>query len=281
MNNKYSTFLRMFEKNEPSVVHAQNKELKELLDLHFLSSLDAMLKSWEHPIQVHLPDVRDEASSIETDSKNALGYFNQGMGLLFKDVQQESPLLTEWVNSIRESLGLSSITYGRCLVYATPDGKGTAPHFDQNINFVLQVHGTKKWRMAPNTHVQNPMTRHTMGLPIDPELSTYIDAPMPTEMPKDVQSFELKPGSLLYVPRGYWHETEAEGNALSLNFTFTAPTWLDLFTAALRSRLALSPEWRETAEVTSDEEFDLLLSALVDDLPNWKAADILDATESE
>ncbi|MCM0606341.1 MAG: hypothetical protein KA715_09645 [Xanthomonadaceae bacterium] len=107
------------------------------------------------------------------------------MGLLFKDVQILSPLLQEQLEQIRQSLSFSALTVSRCLVYATPDGKGTAPHFDQNINFVLQVRGTKKWSLAENTHVTHPLTRHTMGQPTDPELSTYIDSPMPNMMPKD------------------------------------------------------------------------------------------------
>lgn len=280
MKKNLDLFLEMYQKNEPSVAHDQIQQLKPLMDLHFLTSLDSMLKTWDTSIQVHLPDVRDESSSIDTTAKDASSYFDQGMGLLFKDVQTLSPLLQEWIDALRKKLSLSSLTYGRCLVYATPDGKGTAPHFDQNINFVLQIHGTKKWIMAPNSQVTNPMTRHTMGQPTDPELMTYMDSPMPIAMPDEIQRFELKPGSLLYVPRGYWHSTEAEGNALSLNFTFTAPTWLDLFNAALRSRLALSPEWREIANMKNEEDFEDLLSLLVEDLPNWKASDILEATES-
>lgn len=274
-------FFTLYEKNEPFVVHKNDHFIKPLLDLPFLSSLDTLLKSWPAPIQAHLPDVRDEASSIDTNPKNARKLFDNGMGLLFNDVQNISPLLEEWLIEIRRDLGLSALTYGRCMVYATPDSKGTAPHFDQNINFVLQIHGTKKWWIAPNHSVDNPMTRHTMGLDPDPELMSYLDAPMATEMPKDARAFELKPGSLLFVPRGAWHSTEAEGDALSLNFTFTAPTWIDLFTAALRGRLALSPEWRETAHVAGEEKFDYLLSSLVEDLPNWRAGDILSATESE
>lgn len=281
-------FFKMYASNEPFVVQTKQELLRPLLELPFLSSLDAMLNSWPNDIQAHLPDVRDEASSIDTNGKDAPKLFANGMGLLFKDVHSTSPVLQEWLEELRRDLGLSALTYGRCLVYATPDGKGTAPHFDQNINFVLQVHGTKKWWIAENHHVSNPMTRHTMGLPADPELMSYLEAPLPTEMPKGARAFELKPGSLLFVPRGSWHATEAEGDALSLNFTFSAPTWIDLFTAALRGRLAMSPEWRETADGVSDpakqemaeHKFDYLLSTLIQDMPNWRAGDILGATES-
>lgn len=285
--HKTTDFLALYERNEPFVVHHGPNELKSLRDLPFLSSLETLLKSWPGAIQAHLPDVRDEASSIDTTAKDAQKLFDNGLGLLFNEAHKMSPVLEEWVHKIREDLGLSALTYGRSLIYATPDGKGTAPHFDQNINFVLQIHGTKKWTLAPNHTVANPMVRHTMGQPVDPEMMSYLESPMPEKMPKETISFDLKPGSLLFVPRGCWHETEAEGHALSLNFTFTAPTWADLFLSALRSRLILAPEWRETADGVSDpdrrftaeKKFDYLLSTLVNDLPNWQADDILDATE--
>lgn len=282
-------FAAKFAANEPVVVHHGPEALKDVRGLPFLASLETLLKSWPTSIQAHLPDLRDESSSIDTNTTDAAKLFKNGMGLLFNEVQKISPLLKSRLEVLRKDLGLSSLTYSRCLVYATPDGKGTAPHFDQNINFVLQIHGTKTWRLAPNTHVANPMTRHTMGSEPDPELDGYLDTELPTEMPANAQTIVLKPGSLLFVPRGYWHSTEAQSEALALNFTFTAPTWIDLFTTALRSRLSLSPEWRETANGVADPEnrdaaeayLETLLALVVEDLPHWQAEDILMATEPD
>lgn len=279
-------FLSAYHKNEPFVVH-HKEPIKALMDLPFLSSLESLINAWPFPIEAHLPDVRDEASAIETTPKDAQKLFDNGMGLLFKEANKISPVLQNWVDAIRQDLGLSALTFGRNLIYATPDGKGTAPHFDQNINFVFQLHGTKVWTMAPNKDVIHPMTRHTMGLATDPELESYLNSPLPQQMPRDILRCELKPGSLLFVPRGYWHSTEAAGDALALNFTYTAPTWIDLFTAALRGRLAQSPEWRETADGVSDpkrrhlseERFNQLLGTLIQDAPHWRAEDILDATD--
>ena len=282
-------FFQLYAQGLPLHVHTDDASIRPLIDLPFLASLEALLRSWPSPIEAHLPDVRDEASAVETNAKDARKLFDNGMGLLFSEANLISTVLDEWLQTIRIDLGLPAMTYGRCLIYATPDGKGTAPHFDHNINFVLQVRGTKVWRLAPNHHVQNPMSRHTMGLAADPELSTYLNAPLPTAMPDEALSFELRPGSLLFVPRGFWHTTEAHGDALSLNFTFTAPTWIDLFTAALRSRLVASPQWRATADGVSDpakraaaaNQFDQLLFELVADLPHWRAAEILSATEGD
>ncbi len=271
----------------PFVTHGNDRALEQIASLGFLDSLDSLLEEWTESVQVHLPDRRDESSSLDSDAKNALVYFDQGMGLLFNNVQAHSTLLTAWLDAIRRDLGISALTIGRCLVYAMPDGKGTAPHFDQNINFVFQVHGIKKWTLARNTHVTDPLVRHTIGFPMDPEMATYTEGEMPDAMPNDTESFELRPGSCLFVPRGYWHSTESEGDSLALNFTFTAPAWVDLFMAALRSRLVLAPGWRKTAEGLSGtnpegakREFDQLLEILVEDLPNWNASGILSVTES-
>jgi len=287
--HKVEDFLEQTWPLEPFVVHGLSSSVRELTEIPFLQSLDTLLKSWPNQIQVHLPDVSDESSAIHATSQDARKLFSNRMALLFNNVHTISPVLTEWLQILGRDLGLPTSTIARCMVYATPSGKGTAAHFDQNINFVLQLQGTKKWWIAPNHHVENPTERYTIGQEIDPELASYVAGDMPKEMPKDRQEIILKPGSMLFVPRGFWHSTEAEGEALALNFTFSQPTWIDLLTLALRSRLSLSPEWRELADgVTSKDSerrllaqqtFDILLQDLVQDLPNWRAEDILAATE--
>lgn len=279
-----SQFIESFKKGEPFVAHGGPERFAPLTNnVPFLNSLDDLLNTWPDLIQAHLPDVRDEASSIDTTPKDARKLFQNGMGLLFDEAQRFSPVLQEWLENLRRELQFSAMTISRSICYATPDGKGTAPHFDQNTNFVVQLHGTKIWSMARNTTIENPLTRHTMGLDPDMEMQGYLDKEMPIQMPREVQQVELKPGSVLFVPRGYWHSTEAEGDALALNFTFTPPTWIDLFTVALRSRLSLSSEWRATAIMNenSEGEFDNLLTEIIQDLPHWKARDILSAIEPE
>ena len=274
---------------EPFVMHGLDKSIQDLIDLPFLKSLDALLNSWPFLVQAHLPDVSDDSSSVETTPKDARKLYSNQMPLLFNNVEKISPLLSDWLTMLVRDLGLPNSTFARCLVYATPDGRGTAPHFDQNINFVLQLHGTKKWWIAPNTNIENPTERFTMNQDLTPELASYISGKMPANMPKDRQEITLSPGSMLFVPRGYWHSTEAIGEALALNFTFSQPTWIDLLTLALKSRLSLSNEWRELADgvgssdadrrLAAQLKFEVLLAELIDDLPNWQASDIIASTE--
>jgi 50S ribosomal protein L16 3-hydroxylase len=285
---------------KPFVVENLSESISAFTSLPFLQSLDAMLAVWPHSVQVHLPDVSDEASSIDVSASAAKKLFDNHLSLLFNQAERLSPVLKDWLSAVQAELGLPAMTYARCMVYATPDGKGTAPHFDQNINFVLQLTGTKKWWVAKNENVTHPSERHTAGLPVHSELASYAKLPFPKSMPSHQKSIVLKPGSLLFVPQGYWHSTEAKGEALSLNFTFSQPSYADLFLAALRSRLLLSPEWRECATGVSpasdaspakvsraqqnsremaEAHLDLLLAELALDIPEWKAADIFGATE--
>ena len=229
-------FLEKYENNIPVALHNQKNDLKPLFELPLLSSLETLLENWPKTVQAHLPDLRDESSAIEVNAQDARKLFANGMGLLFNEVHTHQTILQTYLETLRLDLGLSRLAYGRCLVYATPAGKGTAPHFDQNINFVLQIHGVKTWYLAPNQHLQNPLTRHTMGSEPDSEMLSYLEQPLPQKMPADVETVVLKPGSFLFVPRGYWHSTVAQSDALALNFTFTPPTWIDIFTTALKSR---------------------------------------------
>ena len=268
-------------RDEPVVVHGLTNTVAALTALPFLASLEALLRSWPEQVVVHLPDLADEASSITAAPRDAHKLFANGMGLRFDDVHALSPVLEAWLGALRRDLGLSALTQGRCLVYATAAGHGTAAHCDQNINIVLQLSGTKTWWLAPNHHVSRPLTRHTMGLPMDAELASYAPDGMPSEMPADQRAIVLEAGSLLVVPRGMWHATDAATDAMSLNFTYSAPTWIDLVTAALRGRLAQSEAWRETAAPGDAATFEALLRELADDVPHWTAEDILAVTEAD
>lgn len=266
-------------RDEAFVAHDCRNALAALGALPMLASREAVLAAWPTLVSVHLPDLADEASSIEVTPAIARKLFANGMGLLFDDAHAHVAELVPWLAALRAELGLAALTQPRCLIYATPAGGGTAPHFDQNVNCVLQLHGTKTWWLAPNTHVRHPLTRHTMGTPVDDELSTYATLPLPDAMPPDRREVILAPGSVLVVPRGMWHATRAASDSLQLNFTFTAPAWLDLLTAALRSKLARSAAWRETAAPQDPARFEALLRELADDAATWRADDLLAATE--
>ncbi|MCF8060062.1 MAG: cupin domain-containing protein [Bacteriovoracaceae bacterium] len=280
-------FLKAYKLDEPLLVHNPINYLSEITSLPLLSSLESLINSWPESVNVYLPGINDEVNSAQVDKQEAQKLFKDGFGLFFDDPNRFNEVIDTWLKAIHRDLGLSQLTYSRSLIYAISKGHGTATHFDQNINFVLQVSGVKKWWLAKNNMVTNPMTRFTLGSAIDPELETYLEGEIPKDMPSDALEIELKPGSVLFVPRGIWHKTEAQSDAISLNFTYSAPTWIDLLTSCIRANLSQSPSWRATADFVNDPilcleaEHNLndLMDELKKELNQIKAHDILGATE--
>jgi len=77
-------FFSHYYSNEPFLVHHDPKDIWELTDLPFLQSLESLLQMWPHAVQAHLPDLRDEASAIDTNILEARKNYDSGMGLLFE-----------------------------------------------------------------------------------------------------------------------------------------------------------------------------------------------------
>jgi 50S ribosomal protein L16 3-hydroxylase len=135
--------------------------------------------------------------------------------------------------------------------------------------------GEKIWQLAANKSVKNPSVGHSMNSPAPVELLFQATEPLPMAMPDYAETISLKPGSVLFVPNGYWHTTSSTAASLSLNFTFDQPSWADLVADALRRLLVMDHKWRElatNANLTLDPNLKRIavdrLKELLKDLPN-------------
>ena len=94
--------------------------------------------------------------------------------------------------------------------YLTPPGsQGFSTHYDTHDVFVLQVDGTKRWRMHEPV-LADPLERQAWGGRAD-----EVSATAQGEPALDVV---LEPGDALYLPRGWLHSAEAQGTR-SLHLT--------------------------------------------------------------
>lgn len=106
-------------------------------------------------------------------------------------------------------------------LYYTPAGtQGFEAHYDVMDVFILQLEGTKVWE------IREP----------------GADLPLPDEhaalnkdrMPPVVFEEELRPGTVLYLPRGQVHSARTNTTAsLHLTVGMNVVTWIDLFSAAI------------------------------------------------
>ncbi len=130
-----------------------------------------------------------------------------------------------------------------CNVYASPKGEGTVMHFDQQEVFLLQLKGKKRWRIAPNKNIKYP-TQGYFGHEIGDELAGVCKS-FPKRLPKNADEFILKPGSVLYLPRGTWHESLALEESLGITLTLPLVNWADYIYRMFRKELLLNEEWRK------------------------------------
>ena len=143
-----------------------------------------------------------------------------------------------------------------------------------NANFVVQLQGTKRWHVAPNRHVVNPTDRWAMNEDgLSDALAGYVEGPLPTHLPDDAEVIDLAPGSVLFVPRGYWHATEADEDTLAINFTFGQPTWADLVLDTLRRSLLKHEAWRGLARDPS--QLPGLLASLAREVESLERGEVL------
>jgi hypothetical protein len=112
-------------------------------------------------------------------------------------------------------------------IYLTPPGcTGFAPHYDDHDVVVLQFHGVKHWKIY-GTLEEQPIARQSKPITRD-------------ELPPLLMEVEARPGTVIYIPRGYYHEASA-GDEASLHTTMSIcpVTWLDLVLPLLRNQAGL------------------------------------------
>jgi 50S ribosomal protein L16 3-hydroxylase len=172
---------------------------------------------------------------IEVAPDEALRLFEAGMTLYFH-LEQTHPKMRAWRDTIAVELGVPP--NGRISIFAARKSGATSNHFDANHNFTLQLFGAKQWRVAANRFVINPTNNWVPG---------QSKGDFPARIPRSARRLEMTPGSVLYLPPGYFHETLATTDSVSLNVSFRPPTWADWICNALRARLMEDPRWRASA----------------------------------
>jgi 50S ribosomal protein L16 3-hydroxylase len=149
--------------------------------------------------------------------------------------------------------------------YAT-DGGGVGPHLDSYDVFLIQLHGSRQWRISPP---KSTPAIFEEGLPVK-ILKTFS----PT------QEWLLEPGDMLYLPAGWGHDGVAVGECMTASVGFRAPDrneWLNAYLDDLSDSLEdiLSPISKRLKvlpsklENKSNEKPAQIISAIPDQFGEW------------
>jgi 50S ribosomal protein L16 3-hydroxylase len=149
--------------------------------------------------------------------------------LLVQGVEQVLPRARELL------LEFDFLPYARLddvMVSYAPPGGGVGPHYDSYDVFLLQIEGTRRWRVS---------SQHDLDLVDGAPLRLLADFRMERE-------WRLAPGDMLYLPPRIAHDGVALDHCLTASIGFRAPDARELgarFLEFLQDRLTLQGEYRD------------------------------------
>ncbi len=180
--------------------------------------------------------------------------YRDGYTFYFKQLHSRSSALARLAQELRLLLN-GEVTVS---AYLTPPHAGGLPgHYDTEDVLILQIEGAKHWRLYRGDWAELPAHR-------------YQDTPPPEAEVTDV---ELRPGDLLYLPRGVAHEpTTQDEPSLHLTVAFYPFRWMELVKAiyervsadepALLRRVPCGPRAARASEAAMSHGLTQALEAL-------------------
>ena len=239
-------FVRSFP-NEPYVDHGDPSRLAPLLDLPELRSVSALAAAFHAPVTAWFDDDTKfgEPNATPLRAPESLPRYEAGALLQFNDIQQWVPALCPLLRSLEDDLDLPHGA-ARSQLFASKSGSGAKAHWDNDPVLTVQLRGTKRWRFAPQSYVEEPLHNFVCG-GSRAQFAGYYDGPLPERMPDDARDVLLQPGSVLFLPRSYMHETRSQEHSLSIAFDFNIPTWLDVVSKHIQRELMKRVPWRRFA----------------------------------
>lgn len=193
-------------------------------DLISSSDLDAVVAQIRAPaVEALMRVVRQEgkellSKTVPTDGRGAPDrqalhrWMGEGYTLVLNELDQRWSPISMLARGLEDDFGHR---VGVNAYFTPPRSQGFLPHADDHDVFILQVEGTKSWRIykplieLPTREIPQEEIRRSLGAP--------------------ARVVTLAPGDLLYLPRGWIHECSTTRSA-SLHLTVGVHVfrWLDL-----------------------------------------------------
>jgi len=219
-----------------SWVHAEHDDRARFADLLSLGQLDEILGTHaiRHP-GVRLVRADQDVPASEyvwrdqmVDPAQVARLFSEGSTVIFGALHDRH----EGMRRICSELARQATARTQTNIYLTPpDSQGFKPHWDTHDVFVLQVEGSKRWRIYGGGPEQ-PLQDHKF----DPAKHD----------PGEVEAeFTLRAGELLYIPRGIMHAAvTTEEISLHVTLGMIAYTWGDFLMDCVSEVADRDVEWR-------------------------------------
>lgn len=240
-----------------------NKNFKMMLDQKTLNFNDFSSLSIDITGSNNRPDV-DKVQKL----------VSKGASIILNDIEKYN------TNLLKISDELQRLTQGRCqgnLYFSMASHKAFGPHFDLHDVFAFHFEGEKVWNIYENIE-DSPINHHFFHISSEERIK---------RAGKLVEQVTLKPGDLLYIPRGQYHDALASKNgAIHVAFGLTYFKPIDLMSSLwekfilndfMRQDILLNPNKNDLKEILdkfSKEIADIItsedtLEILNTNINNW------------
>lgn len=241
---RQAEFVTQYWGRRPLLLEGSNDKFRWLFDRE---RLDRLLVDGH---DLHVRATLDRAKTFtRVDSRDAASQVERGASICVSELTRHVPELADVASQVRQELQFVGVVDFRC--YWSPPGSGFGTHFDASAVTAIQLEGQKTWTYSTEPALTWPPYQTVLARP-------------PVARPGGLdhrgvdqlgsQTSRLRPGDLLCLPPGHWHEARA-GNAesLSLNLAFEFDGGLfELLAPLLRERLLRLPGWRHPPPVSTD-----------------------------
>ena len=182
----------------------------------------------------------------------ALAAYDIGLSILCGDLVPLVPELAQQVEGLlgefglpgrgsgaRRLLDLTGVEPIEAVMSYSPAGADAALglHYDAFDVISIQLEGTKVWMLGANEDVAFPLS----------SFDTEAQRPPGTGRGAALKRIEMRPGSVLFVPRGVWHSTQEVSRdepSVTLLLKMSPPSFVEVLVTALFAQLGERPEWR-------------------------------------
>ncbi len=226
-------FLADYHEQQTLVLHREQPEYYS--DLVSVALLDEFLSARPpHRDRVFAVDSRRKIPPDEymladdrIDVIRLYQLFGEGATISFSQMQDRVPALAALCRAAEQ---VFDCPFQANLYFTPPNAQGFKIHHDTHDVFVLQIAGSKRWR------VYDPVIK----LPLAEQ---ELDAD--ETLGPAAEEFTLQAGDLFYCPRGFPHDADAtDEHSLHVTFGALAYTWAEVMIETMADSCLNDPDFR-------------------------------------
>jgi len=219
---------------------------------------------------------------VTASDANPAALLDMGLTVQFVDIDACIPGVRAFCRGIEVELGLHEGAVAMSAFAASRDN-GLPCHYDAAELLSVQLVGGKRFHYGGVREVSSPCgNQFAPGTEGFDDLYPQATAGFPDPGSATFAAAEMRPGSVLFLPRGYWHYTSASENSLSVSVAINAPPAMRSLLDQLRCLLLQDERWRRPLYATGDRDetrrhVEALLATLPAIMARMSADDIIDA----